>query len=127
MWMPKKTKLVDVCRTRWVERIEGLDTFNKLFILLFYLLQEIRISSTDEYNKNIKRDALSNCISRFDFIVPLVITRYAPDWTLAVTQLLQGKTINVMDGIHLISSLKDHVTLMRNTIDEFHNSCYDEA
>jgi hypothetical protein len=37
----KKTKLVDVCRTRWVERIEGLDTFNELFIPLFRLLEEI--------------------------------------------------------------------------------------
>ena len=44
-----------------------------------------------------------------------------------MTQLLQGKTIDVMDGIHLINSLKEHVTLMRNTIDEFHNSCNEEA
>ena len=125
----KKTKLVDVCRTRWVERIEGLDTFNELFIPLFHLLEEIRNSSTDEYNKNIKRDALTylTLISRFDFIVSLVITRRVLDLTLPVTQLLQGKTIDVMDGIQLISSLKDHVTVMRNTIDDFHNSCYDEA
>ena len=125
----KKTKLVDVCRTRWVERIEGLDTFNELFIPLFHLLEEIRNSSTDEYNKNIKRDALTylNLISRFDFIVSLVITRRVLDLTLPVTQLLQGKAIDVMDGIHLISSLKDHVTVMCNTTDDFHNSCYDEA
>ena len=125
----KKTKLVDVCRTRWVERIEGLDTFNELFIPLFHLVEEIRNSSTDEYNKNIKRDALTylTLISRFDFIVSLVITRRVLDLTLPVTQLLQGKTIDVMDGIHLISSLKNHVIVMRNTIDDFHNSCYDEA
>ena len=96
---------------------------------MFHLLEEIRNSSTDEYNKNIKRDALTylTLISRFDFIVSLVITRRVLDLTLPVTQLLQGKTIDVMDGIHLISSLKDHVTVMRNIIDDFHNSCYDEA
>jgi hypothetical protein len=49
------------------------------------------------------------------------------DLTLPVTQLLQGKTIDVMDGIHLITSLKDHISLMRNTIDDFHDSCYQEA
>ena len=32
-----------------------------------------------------------------------------------------------MDGIHFINSLKDHITLMRNSIDEFHNTWYDEA
>lgn len=125
----KKTKLVDVCRTRWVERIEGLNTFNELFVPLFRLLEEIRNGTTDEYNKNMKRDALTylTLISRFDFIVTLVITRRVLDLTLPVTQLLQGKTNDVMDGIHLINSLKDHITLMRNTIDDFHNSCYEEA
>ena len=124
----KKTKLV-VCRTRWVERVEGLNTFNELFTPLFRLLEEIKNRRTDEYSKNIKRDALiyHNLISRFDFIVTLVITRHVLDLTLPVTQLLQGKTIDIMDGIHLISSLKDHVTLMRNTIDDFHKSCCEEA
>ena len=34
----RKVKLVDVCRTRWVERIEGLDTFQELFIPLYHTL-----------------------------------------------------------------------------------------
>jgi hypothetical protein len=29
----------DVCRTRWVERIEGLDTFTELFVPLYYTLE----------------------------------------------------------------------------------------
>jgi hypothetical protein len=35
----RKTKLGDVCRTRWVERIEGLDTFTELFVPLYYTLE----------------------------------------------------------------------------------------
>ena len=64
----KKTKLVDACRTRWVERIDGLNTFNELFVPLFHLLEEIRNSGSEENNKNIKRDALSylTLISQFD-------------------------------------------------------------
>ena len=38
----KKTRLVDVCRTRWVERIDGLDTFQELFVPLCDTLEEMR-------------------------------------------------------------------------------------
>ena len=36
----KKTRLPDVCRTRWVERIEGLDTFEELFVSVYNLLDD---------------------------------------------------------------------------------------
>ena len=31
----KKKKLKDVCRTRWVERVDGMDVFQELFIAIF--------------------------------------------------------------------------------------------
>ena len=57
----------------------------------------------------------------------LVITRHILDETLPVTQLLQGKGIDIMDGIHLINSLKDNMMLMRNSVDSYHDMRYDEA
>lgn len=44
-----------------------------------------------------------------------------------MTQLLQGKSIDVMDGIHLIDSLKNDVTKLRNSVDSFHETWYKEA
>ena len=35
----RKSKLKDVCRTRWVERIHGMDTFEELLFQLFSLLR----------------------------------------------------------------------------------------
>ena len=64
--------------------------------------------------------SLLTLITQFDFIVALVITRHILDATLPVTELLQGKSINVMDGFHLI-------TTMRTNIDFYHNTWYDEA
>ena len=68
---------------------------------------------------------LLTLITQFDFIVALVITRHVLDATLP--ELLQGKSINAMDGFHLITTMKNDVMIMRNNIDFYHNTCYDEA
>ena len=125
----RKTKLVDVCRTRWVDRVQGLDTFQELFVPLFRTLEEMNENENREYVPALVAEA-SSClgnVSRFDFIVTLVITRHLLDSTLSVTQLMQGKSIDIMDGIHLITTLKNSVVKMRNSVDQTHNTWYDEA
>ena len=125
----KKTKLVNVCRTRWVERIEGMDTFQELFIPLFHVLESMVENADGRFSPTLSSDALAHFkhISTVDFIVVFIITRHILDATLAVTQLLQGKSIDIMDGIHLINSLKDNMILMRNSVDTYPNTWYKEA
>ncbi len=56
-----------------------------------------------KYNPSLRTDAshLLSLISDFEFVAILVITRNIFDITLPVKQLLQGKSIDVMDGIEL--------------------------
>ena len=62
----------------------------------------------------------------FDFVA-LVITRCVFDLTLPVTQLLQSKTNDIADGLHLIESLKNLSTSIRNSIDTYHTKWYAKA
>ena len=39
----------------------------------------------------------------------------------------QGKSIDIMDGIHLINTIKNDFTNFRNSIDSFHDTWYAEA
>ena len=121
----KKAKLLSVCKTRWVERVDGLDTFQELFVPVVQTLDDL--ASNAKPSLSTDASSLLTHISRFDFIASLVITRNILDTTLPVTQLLQGKSIDVMDGVHLITSLKNEVTRMRNSIDRFHDIWYKEA
>ena len=121
----KKAKLLSVCKTRWVERVDGLDTFQELFVPVVQTLDDL--ASNAKPSLSTDASSLLTHISRFDFIASLVITRNILDTTLPVTQLLQGKSIDVMDGVHLITSLKNDVTRMRNSIDRFHDIWYKEA
>ena len=54
----------------------------------------------------------------------MVLTRSILDLTLPVTELLQGKEIDMADASHLLDSLKSVIFSKRNTVDEFHNNCY---
>ena len=106
----QKRRLVDVCRTRWVERIEGLDTFIELFIPLYNTLKEMTLNVEGKYRPRLVTDA-ANCfdlVSKFEFIAALIISSKILDGLLAVTLLLQGKSIDIMDGIHLINSMKNY-------------------
>ena len=40
----RKSKLKDVCRTRWVDRIHGMDTFEELFVPIVFTLEEMSLN-----------------------------------------------------------------------------------
>ena len=71
-----------------------------------------------------KASSFYKLIASFDFIATLVLTRSILDLTLPVTELLQGKEIDMADASHLLDSLKSVIFSKRNTTDELHNNCY---
>ena len=119
----KKKKLKDVCRTRWVERVDGMDVFEELFVPIFFTLKEMSLNLERKYNPNTSSQAtsFSALISSFQFIVALVITRNILDMTLPVTQLLQAKNNDILDGVELIQALKNLSMTARNQIDYYHD------
>ena len=116
-----------ICRTRWVDRITGLDTFEGLFPALVKTFEEMSINVDKKCNRetSAKASCFLKLITSFDFIAAMVITRCLFDCTLDVTKLLQGKTNDISDGIHLIESLKSLLTAIRNEIDFYHDKWYD--
>ena len=125
----KKKRLKDVCRTRWVDRIDGMDVFQELFIPIYFTLKEMSLNEEGQCNPSTSSQATSflALISSFQFIVSLVITRHILDLTLPVTQLLQAKENDILVGIELITSLKNAVNTARNKIDDYHGIWYGKA
>ena len=46
----KKSRMADVCRTRWVERVEGLDVFQELFVPLYHTLDDMSTNLEGKLN-----------------------------------------------------------------------------
>ena len=71
--MKGKAKLFDVCRTRWVTRIDRLN-------ILIYIVQAFEYSCPSP-DSNLNRDTVAkarvllNYVINFDFIVTLVMTK----------------------------------------------------
>ena len=125
-----KCKLIDVCRTRWISRIDGLDVFEELFTYVVETLEYFSVNPESTINRDtsIKAQALLlTHISNFNFIVSLVITRKIFDLTHSVTALLQAKSNDIVNGFELIGSLIDLMPNIRVNIDRYHDEWYSEA
>ena len=58
-----KHELKDVCRTRWVERIEGMDVFEELFVPVYYSLLVMKENiDTVHYNNQTSAIACLNLL-----------------------------------------------------------------
>ena len=112
-------------RTRWIERITGMDTFQELFIAIHFTLQDMASNLEREVNRDIQDRALNylKLINYFSFVIPLVVSRYIFYLTLDVTRNLQAKKLDVIASQKLIETLKNVVMIHRNNVD-FHHSCW---
>ena len=80
-----KHKLKDICGTRWVERIEGKDAFDDLFMPVYLSLLPIKENNDIVYYNNetsAKAESLFKLTEDFEFIITLVITRSILDYLL---------------------------------------------
>ena len=91
--------MIDVCCTRWISRIDGLDVFEELFTYVVETLEYFNMNPEPTTNRDtsIKAQVLLTHISIFNFIVSLAITRYVFDFTYSVTALLQAKSNDIIN------------------------------
>ncbi|CAB3979945.1 Hypothetical predicted protein [Paramuricea clavata] len=83
----QKKRLVDVCRTSWVEQIAGFDTFIELFVPLYDTLKEMKDNVEGSYRPNLVTD-VSHCydlVAKSEFIAALIISHNILDRLLPVT------------------------------------------
>ena len=60
-----RQKLIDVCRTRWVERLDGFDIFVEYYAAIVTTLEEMKIKLVESFNdETVKQATLSSIIWR---------------------------------------------------------------
>ena len=124
--------LVNVCRTRWIERIDGMDRIVELLHPVVATLEDISMNrnapSNGNWNQNSRNDAqaLINAIT-FSFIVALVIVRHILDLTRPLTVRLQKKAMDLLKAKEEIGLLKSALRDMQTDIDTGHHILYEEA
>ena len=127
--------LINVCRTRWVARIDGMDRIVEMLLLVASALEDISLNRDEngdrgrgDWNADSRNDAQSllNAIS-FTFIVAIVVVRHILDLTRPLTLKLQRKEIDLLKAKDEISLLKNALADMQRNINRRHNQLYVEA
>ena len=89
----------------------------------------MKMNAFRKHNKNTQTDAFSyfKTIDNFDFIINLIITYHVLELSLLVTQLLTSKKNDIADGVDMITSLINRVSIIRENVEEYHDEWFKEA
>ena len=121
-------KLIDICRTRWVLRVDGLARFADMYIAIAEALFCIRDNADGEWD-NSASDAygLATVSTNFDFIMSLVIVRMCLGYTRYATVQLQGAHIDILKGLKEVEIMTKSLQTARDSIDIYHSEWYKKA
>ena len=127
--------LINVCRTRWVARIDGMDRIVEMLLPVASALEDISLNRDEngdrgrgDWNVDSRNDAQSllNAIT-FTFVVAIVVVRHILDLTRPLTLKLQRKEIDLLKAKDEIALLKHALADMQRNIDVRHHQLYVEA
>ena len=124
------TKLIDVCRTRWIERIDGIVRFEEMMAAIIETWQEMKLNEDDIFNTETSTDAAglyTKCRS-FEFIIALVVTRECFYRIRGATILLQARNnMDIMKGYTIMGDLKTTLIEVRDNIETYHHEWFIRA
>ena len=122
----KVCKLKDLCRTRWVQRLDALSTFLSLYESTLHCLDTIYREGPQLWTADSIIDAhgLQLAISTCDFLSALVITNSCLQYLHPLTVSLQGKTIDIIHAAKEIDVLVTTIHKIRNDIGTYHSKWY---
>ena len=117
-----KHKFKDVGRTRWVEKVEGVDVFEELFVPVYYSLL-VKKENNDTVHCNnetsAKTEPLFNLVDDIEIIVTLVVTCSIFDFLMPVNGKLQAKDLDVAQSMDLIQL---NIENLRNSVENYHEN-----
>ncbi len=96
--MPSSThkKLTDICKTRWVQRLDSLQVFTELLTPVVETLEDIKSNSGGSWNTEsiTKANGLCHQITEFSFLLTLTVARECLMYTRGVTVKLQKRSLD---------------------------------
>ena len=125
----RHTHLIDVCRTRWVARLDGLDVFIELFSAIVDSMDEIKCNADRTWNNDStqKASCLYHSITTFQFLVTLVIVSRILEVTRPLTKQLQSASMDAGAAREKVNLLEVMLEKMRVDVEKRHESWFSEA
>ncbi|XP_046862828.1 52 kDa repressor of the inhibitor of the protein kinase-like [Xenia sp. Carnegie-2017] len=121
--------IIDVCKTRWVARIDGLLNFIEAFPAIVQCLDEIKDNVDGHWNDGSteKANGLYHSIVNFQFILVLVIVSGFLEITRPLTVQLQDSSLDANAAREKVSLLFVMLERFRSDIERKHETWFKNA
>ena len=121
--------LLDVCKTRWVARIDGLDRFEEMYEVIMVTLQTVRDNVGGHWNDDSRNLAASlfSSISDFSFLMCLVVTKFFLCLLLPLTTGLQSREIDIKRAYENVNFVKESLKSSRNNEEQIHKDSFERV
>ncbi|XP_047137503.1 52 kDa repressor of the inhibitor of the protein kinase-like [Hydra vulgaris] len=120
-------KTINVCRTRWIKRIDGLEAFIELYPAIVASLICIKEDVTWNYKSRGDASAYVAICCSFKFIIPLIIVRKLLGYIRPLTKTLQKVDKDFSKARKDVENLKNTLIFLRSSMDISHTEWYKEA
>lgn len=119
-------KLKDLCRTRWIERIDALERFKLLLTSIVHCFECISAEGSQKWSRDSLTDSstLLLAITTTQFITALMITSSSLNYFLSLTRSLQSEAKDIVQAVSEISNIKTVINDLRENVDKYHSEWF---
>ena len=124
-----RTKLLDVCKTRWLQRLDGLERMQQMMEWVLEALEIIKDDMSLKPEQRGDADGLFLKFQSFGFAVTLIIVRHIISYVDPLTTELQKVKLDVIGVYKAVDTCLAAIDSARNVdnIDEKHKTWYEEV
>ena len=110
----RRQKLVNLCKTRWVARIEAYEVFMELFPDVVSTLEIVSTENGWNSESSQKATSLLTAITQFEFLMAFVVTKHGFGFTKGLTVSLQSHSkISAMPTVRWTMSFEHYMKFVR--------------
>ena len=125
----QRTTLLDVCRTRWLQRIDALERVEEMIEPILSTLDKISTNYDCSYSRDARRDAQGVfwTFKSFEFACHLIIVRHVISYTLSLTYELQQTKEDVVKVYEAFDNVIAALRSCRENADHYHEKWFKEV
>ena len=122
------SKLKDLCRTHWVQRLDAFSVFSTLYQSVLVCLENICHDGLGSWSSNSITDAntLKQAISSTNFIASFVITNSSLQYLHSLTVNLQGSSTDIIQAVKEIGNVTTTIQKIMDDFETYHDKWFIE-
>ena len=117
-----KSKLKDVCKTRWIERVDSYSVFFELYSFIIQVMEDICCNGSREWSWDLesitKANGFLHNITSFQFLVAASIAMRLLSFLRGVTIKVQKRSIDILSSYEQVQTVQTEWESFKENCDE---------